>query len=71
VTSGGFSPTPELKMRVTKTATYYVSVEAQDPIDEDDTEDVAPASEPYKMTLSRKHLKTRPAPKKAAKGKKR
>ncbi|HEX4734045.1 MAG TPA: S8 family serine peptidase, partial [Thermoleophilaceae bacterium] len=64
VSSGGFSPTPELKMRVTKTGTYYVSVEAQDPIDPDDPEDVAPAREPYKMTLSRKHLKTRPAPKK-------
>jgi Subtilase family len=70
VTSGGFSPTPELKMRVKKTGTYYVSVEAQDPIDEDDPEDVAPASEPYKMTLSSKHLKTRPAPKKPAKRKK-
>ena len=69
VSSGGFSPTPELKMRVTKTGTYYVSVEAEDPIDPDDPEDVAPTSEPYKMTLSRKHLKTRPAPKKKPKRK--
>jgi hypothetical protein len=59
VSSGGFSSTPELKMRVTKSATYYVSVEAPDAVDPDDPTDVAPASEPYRLALSKT-----PAPKK-------
>jgi subtilisin family serine protease len=67
VTSGGFSPTPELKMRVTKTGTYYVSVEASDAVDEDEPEATVPVSATYQLALSRKKLKTRPAAKKPKK----
>jgi subtilisin family serine protease len=60
VSSGGFSSTPELKMRVTKGGTYYVSVEAPDPVDSENPEAVVPASEPYRLTISRQKLATKP-----------
>jgi hypothetical protein len=71
VTSGGFSATPELKMRVPTSGTYYVSVQASDAVDEDDPEAVVPTSEPYTLALTRKKLKTsskarKPAPRKPA-----
>jgi hypothetical protein len=67
VSSGGFSATPELKMRVTKSGTYYVSVEAPDAIDADDPKAVVPVSQPYQLVLSRSTIK---APKKPAKKRK-
>jgi hypothetical protein len=70
VSSGGFSSTPELKMRVTKGGTYFVSVEAPDVFDEDDPESVAPTTQPYKVVLSRTKLATRkPVKKKSTKKK--
>jgi subtilisin family serine protease len=60
VSSGGFSATPELKMRVKKSGTYYISVEAPDAVDEDDPTAVIPASMPYQLVVSKTKLKTRP-----------
>jgi hypothetical protein len=72
VSSGGFSATPELKMRVTKGGTYYVSVEATDAVDEDDPKAVVPPSQPYTLTLSKTKLKTPKAkPRKKASKRKR
>jgi hypothetical protein len=67
VTSGGFSATPELKMRVTRSGTYYVSVEAPDVIDDDDPEDVAPTLQPYQLLLSKSKLATKKVKKPAKK----
>jgi hypothetical protein len=72
VTSGGFSATPELKMRVTKSGTYYVSVEAPDVIDEDDPEAVVPVAQSYQLSLSKSPVpKRKPSPKKKSSTKKR
>jgi hypothetical protein len=65
VSNGGFSTQPQLSMRVTKTGTYYVSVEAPDAVDEDEPQTVVPVAQPYALTLSRQKLKVKkPATKK-------
>jgi subtilisin family serine protease len=51
VTSGGFSATPQLEMRVKKGGSYYVSIEATDPVDPDDATAAVPTSEPYTLAL--------------------
>ena len=69
VSSGGFSRTPELKMRVTKGGTYFVSIEAPDVFDDDDAEAVAPVAQPYVLALSKSTLATKkPRTRKAAAG---
>jgi subtilase family protein len=57
VTSGGFSATPQLEMRVKKAGTYYVSIEATDPVDPDDPTAAVPTSEPYTLALSTTKVK--------------
>jgi subtilisin family serine protease len=63
VSTGGFSNTPALKMLAKKTATYYLSVEAPDPIDPEDPTDEAPITEPYQLLLTKVKAPT-PKPKK-------
>lgn len=53
VSSGGFAQDPTLKMKAPRGGTYYVSVEAPDPIDPDNPTDEPPASEPYTLSLTR------------------
>jgi subtilase family protein len=67
VSTGGFAGDPQLKMRVQKSGTYFVSVEAPDLIDEDDEDAEIPESEAYTLKLSRQKIKPRPTPKKKKK----
>ena len=67
VSTGGFAVDPQLKMRVQKSGTYFVSVEAPDLIDEDDEDAEIPESEAYTLKLSRQKIKPRPTPKKKKK----
>lgn len=53
VSTGGFANQPQLKMTAKATGTYFVSVEATDAVDPDDPTDIAPVSEPYKLSLSK------------------
>jgi len=54
VSSGGFANDPQLKLKAPATGTYYVSVEAPDVLNTDvDPVEVAPAVEPYQLTLSK------------------
>jgi hypothetical protein len=52
-TSGGFSPTPQLDVRVKKGGNYFVSIEAPDAVDPDDLSASVPASERYRLVLSK------------------
>ena len=70
VSTGGFAVDPRLTFRVKKSGTYFVSVEAPDVIDEDDTDYVPPVTETYKLTMSRKLIpRAKPVKKKSAKKK--
>jgi hypothetical protein len=66
VSTGGFATAPRLTARITRTGTYYVSVDAPDAVDPDDPQAAIPVSQPYQLTLTRQKLT---AKKKAAKKK--
>jgi subtilisin family serine protease len=74
VSTGGFATDPRLTTRVTRTGTYYLSVEAPDAVDPDDPQAAIPVSQPYQLTLTRQTLtvkkravKKKPVRKKAKK----
>jgi hypothetical protein len=72
VDSGGFSPEPDVRMRSKRTATYFLSVEAADLIDDDeDTTDATtiPASEPYTLKIVSSKIPVRTTKKKTTKKK--
>jgi subtilisin family serine protease len=66
VSTGGFADDVALKMDAKKSATYFVSVEAPDPVDPDDPTAAPPVSEPYQLVMTK--TKT-PKPKKKPKAK--
>ena len=70
VSTGGFATDPELKMRATRTATYFLSVEAADLIDDTDPDADIPVSEAYALTVSKQKIKTRTPSKKKKRAKK-
>ena len=53
VSTGGFASDPSLKTLAKKTGTYFLSVEAPDPVDPDDPTSESPAVEPYRVMLSK------------------
>jgi hypothetical protein len=69
VSTGGFTDSPALKMKAPRSGTYYVSVEAPDPVDSDDPTAEPPAIEPYKLTLAKTPPLKRKTPAKTKAGK--
>jgi hypothetical protein len=57
LSTGGFAVQPRLTMKVAKTGTYFVSVEATDVVDEDDPEAIPLVTEPYQLSVSRQKIK--------------
>jgi hypothetical protein len=71
VSTGGFAVDPQLVYRVTKSGTYFVSIETTDAVDEDDPQASPPIAESYQLTFARTKLKPTKTkkPKKPAKKK--
>jgi hypothetical protein len=67
VSTGGLSNDPQLEITATRTGTYYVAVEAADPIDPDDPTSAPADLEPYQVSAYKQHKTV----KKKAKAKKR
>jgi hypothetical protein len=59
VSTGGFAKDPRLAIRVTRTGTYYVSIEAADAVEEDDPQAAVPVSEPYELLLTKQKVITK------------